>query len=132
MDYVDYVEKIGILEITIGMMALMPGMKEESQKATKSIRDTKVFIEKGDWISAVCSLEGVNNLCRNYRDTLPLVKLRDDYTLKSLEENIAAVEGFLARQIREEGESCPDSQRISSKPKQTSVIRLRKSLRLRS
>ena len=34
-DYVDAVEKVGILEITIGMMELMPGMKEDSQKATK-------------------------------------------------------------------------------------------------
>ena len=137
MDYVeayaDVLEKLGVLEITIGMMELFPGMKEDSQKAKKSIRETKVFIEKGDWISAVCSLDGVNNLYRNYLETLPLIKLRDDYTRKSLEENIAAVEGFLARQIREEsGESCPDSQRISSKPKQTSVIRLRKSLKLRS
>lgn len=137
MDYVeayaDVLEKLGVLEITIGMMELFPGMKEDSQKAKKSIRETKVFIEKGDWISAVCSLDGVNNLYRNYLETLPLIKLRDDYTRRSLEENIAAVEGFLARQIREEsGESCPDSQRISSKPKQTSVIRLRKSLKLRS
>lgn len=130
--YVDVLEKMGVLEITIGMMELFPGMKEDSQKAKKSIRETKVFIEKGDWISAVCSLDGVNNLYRNYLESLPLIKLRDDYTRKSLEENIAAVEGFLSRQIREEGESCPDSQRISRKPKQTSVIRLRKSLKLES
>ena len=93
-DYVDAVEKVGILEITIGMMELMPGMKEDSQKATKSIRETKVFIEKGDWISAVCSLEKVQDLVRNYRESLPIIKLRDDYTLNSLEKNIAAVEGF--------------------------------------
>lgn len=132
MDYVDVIKKVGVLEITIGMMELFPGMKEDSQKAKKSIRETKEFIEKGDWISAVCSLDGVNNLYRNYLETLPLIKLRDDYTRKSLEENIAAVEGFLSRQIREEGESCPDIQRISRKPKQTSVIRLRKSLKLES
>ena len=89
--YVDVLEKLGVLEITIGMMELFPGMKEDSQKAKKSIRETKVFIEKGDWISAVCSLDGVNNLYRNYLETLPLIKLRDDYTRKSLEENIAAV-----------------------------------------
>lgn len=88
MDYIDAIEKVRIMEITIGMMELMPGMKEDSQKATKSIRETKVFIEKGDWISAVCSLEGVNNLCRNYRETLPLIKLRDDYTLNSLEKTL--------------------------------------------
>lgn len=134
MDYVDVIEKIGVLEITIGMMELFPGMKEDSQKAKKSIRETRGFIEKGDWISAVCSLDGVNNLYRNYLDTLPLIKLRDDYTRKSLEENIAAVEGFLARQIREEGgdSSCLESQSISRKPKKTSSIRLRKSLKLES
>lgn len=134
MDYVDVIEKIGVLEITIGMMELFPGMKEDSQKAKKSIRETREFIEKGDWISAVCSLDGVNNLYRNYLDTLPLIKLRDDYTRKSLEENIAAVEGFLARQIREEGgdSSCLESQSISRKPKKTSSIRLRKSLKLES
>lgn len=136
MDYVeayaDVLEKLGVLEITIGMMELFPGMKEDSQKAKKSIRETKVFIEKGEWISAVCSLDGVNNLYRNYLETLPLIKLRDDYTRKSLEENIAAVEGFLSRQIRKEAESCPDTQRTSKPPKQTSVIKLRKSLRLRS
>lgn len=136
MDYVeayaDVLEKLGVLEITIGMMELFPGMKEDSQKAKKSIRETKVFIEKGEWISAVCSLDGVNNLYRNYLETLPLIKLRDDYTRKSLEENIAAVEGFLSRQIRKEAESCLDTQRTSKPPKQTSVIKLRKSLRLRS
>lgn len=133
-DYVDAVEKVGILEITIGMMELMPGMKEDSQKATKSIRKTKVFIEKGDWISAVCSLEKVQDLVRNYRESLPIIKLRDDYTLNSLEKNIAAVEGFLARQIREEGgdSSCLESQSISRRPKKTSSIRLRKSLKLES
>lgn len=138
MDYVeayaDVLEKLGVLEITIGMMELFPGMKEDSQKAKKSIRETKVFIEKGDWISSVCSLDKVQDLARNYRESLPIIKLRDDYTLKSLEENIAAVEGFLARQIREESgdSSCPDIQRISRPPKQTSVIRLRKSLKLES
>ncbi|VLI19285.1 Uncharacterised protein [Streptococcus pneumoniae] len=133
MDYIDAIEKVGILEITIGVMELFPGMKEQSNKATKSIRKTKVYLEKEDWVAAVASLDEIHDFVREYRERLPKTKIRDDYTLDSLEKNIAVVEGFLARQIREEsGESCPDSQRISSKPKQTSVIRLRKSLKLRS
>lgn len=134
MDYVEAIEKAKILEITIGMMVLFPGMEEQSKKATKSIRKTRAYLEKGDWISAVCSLEKVQDLVRNYRESLPIIKLRDDYTLNSLEKNIAAVEGFLARQIREEGgdSSCLESQSISRKPKKTSSIRLRKSLKLES
>ena len=45
MDYVEAIEKAKILEITIGMMVLFPGMEEQSNKATKSIRKTKVYLE---------------------------------------------------------------------------------------
>ena len=79
------------------MMELMPGMKEDSQKATKSIRETKVFIEKGDWISAVCSLEKVQDLVRNYRESLPIIKLRDDYTLNSLEKKHCSSRGIFSQ-----------------------------------
>ena len=133
-DYVDAIEKVGILEITIGVMELFPGMKEQSNKATKSIRKTKVYLEKEDWVAAVASLDEIHDFVREYRERLPKTKIRDDYTLDSLEKNIAAVEGFLARQIREEGgdSSCLESQSISRKPKKTSSIRLRKSLKLES
>lgn len=134
MDYIDAIEKVGILEITIGVMELFPGMKEQSNKATKSIRKTKVYLEKEDWVAAVASLDEIHDFVREYRERLPKTKIRDDYTLDSLEKNIAVVEGFLARQIREEGGdfSCLESQRISMKPNKISLKRLRKSLKLES
>ena len=133
MDYVEAIEKARILEITIGMMVLFPGMEEQSNKATKSIRKTKVYLEKEDWIAAVSSLGEVNDLVRNYRERLPKIKIRDDYTLKSLEKNIALIESFLARQIREEGSSsCQDKPKVTIRSGRNSSIRLQKFLRRRS
>lgn len=71
MDYIDAIEKVGILEITIGMMELFPGMKEQSNKATKSIRKTKVYLEKEDWVAAVASLDEIHDFVREYRERLP-------------------------------------------------------------
>ena len=134
MDYVEAIEKAKILEITIGMMVLFPGMEEQSNKATKSIRKTKVYLEKEDWIAAVTSLGEVNGLVRNYRERLPKIKIRDDYTLKSLEKNIASIESFLARQIREEegSSSCQGKPKITRRSGGDSSIRLQKFLRRKS
>lgn len=134
MDYIDAIEKVGILEITIGVMELFPGMKEQSNKATKSIRKTKVYLEKEDWVAAVASLDEIHDFVREYRERLPKTKIRDDYTLDSLEKNIAVVEGFLARQIREEGgdSSCREKVRITRRSGVNSSIRLQKFLRRRS
>lgn len=132
MDYVEAIEKAKILEITIGMMVLFPGMEEQSNKATKSIRKTKVYLEKEDWIAAVTSLGEVNDLVRNYRERLPKIKIRDDYTLKSLEKNIASIESFLARQIREEESNlCHGKKRISRRSEKSLSTKLQKFLRRR-
>lgn len=132
--YVEAIKKANILEITIGMMELFPGMKEQSNKATKSIRKTKVYLEKEDWVAAVASLDEIHDFVRNYRERLPKIKIRDDYTLDSLEKNIAAVEGFLARQIREEegSSSCQGKPKITRRSGGDSSIRLQKFLRRKS
>ena len=134
MDYVEAIEKARILEITIGMMELFPGMQEDSKKALGSVRKTKVFLEQGDWISAVASLEKIHILIRNYRENLPIIKLKNDYTLNSLEKNISYLENFLSRQIREEegGSPCREKVKILRRSEKTSSTKLKKLLKRES
>lgn len=134
MDYAEAIEKARILEITIGMMELFPGMKEDSHKASRSIRETQMFLEKGEWISAVASLENIHNLIRNYRESLPMTRLKNDYTLDSLEEKISYLEGFLSRQLREEegGSPCRERVKILRRSEKTSSTKLKKLLKRKS